>query len=77
MGADRASFRSILLSHTARGRKGFACNGTPPASPLNVLLGVLGYPNGKTIHSSKLFFEDSVDELEIVVIDDREVHTPE
>ena len=28
--------------------------------------GVLGCPNGKTKHSSKLFFEDSFDELKVV-----------
>jgi hypothetical protein len=34
-----------------------------------LLSGVLGCPNGKTIHSSKLIFEDSFDELEVVVVD--------
>jgi len=38
-----------------------------------LLSGVLGCPNGKTIHSSKLFFEDPFDEFEVVVIDDGKV----
>jgi len=33
-----------------------------------LLSGVLGCPNGKTIHSSKLFFEDSFDELKVVIV---------
>ena len=38
-----------------------------------LLSGVLGYPIEKMIHSSKLLFEDSFNELEIVVVDDRKV----
>ena len=38
-----------------------------------LLSGVLGCPNEKTIHSSKLLFEDSFNEFEIVVVDDRKV----
>ena len=38
-----------------------------------LLSGVLGYPVEKTIHSSKLIFEDSFDELEVVVVDDGKV----
>jgi hypothetical protein len=38
-----------------------------------LLSGVLGYPIKKTIHSSKLIFEDSFDELKIVVVDDGKV----
>ena len=41
--------------------------------PEMLLSGVLGCPNGKTIHSSKLFFEDSFDELKVVVVDDGKV----
>jgi hypothetical protein len=38
-----------------------------------LLSGVLGCPIEKTIHSSKLFFEDSFDELKVVVVDDGKV----
>ena len=38
-----------------------------------LLSGVLGCPVEKTIHSSKLFFEDSFDELKVVVVDDGKV----
>ena len=38
-----------------------------------LLSGVLGCPIEKTIHSSKLLFEDSFDEFEIVVVDDGKV----
>ena len=38
-----------------------------------VLSGVLGCPIEKTIHSSKLIFEDSFDEFEVVVVDDGKV----
>ena len=38
-----------------------------------LLSGVLGCPIGKTIHLSKLLFEDSLDKLEVVVIDDGKV----
>ena len=38
-----------------------------------LLSGVLGYLVEKTIHSSKLIFEDSFDELKVVVVDDGKV----
>ena len=38
-----------------------------------LLSGVLGYPVEKTIHSSKFIFEDSFDELKVVVVDDGKV----
>ena len=38
-----------------------------------LLSGVLGCPIEKTIHLSKLLFEDFLDELEVVVIDDGKV----
>ena len=38
-----------------------------------LLSGVLAYPIEKTIHSSKLLFEDSFNEFEIVVVDDGKV----
>ena len=38
-----------------------------------LLSGVLGCPIEKTIHLSKLLFEDLFDELEVVVIDDGKV----
>ena len=38
-----------------------------------LLSGVLGCPVEKTIHSSKLFFEDSFDELKVIVVDDGKV----
>ena len=38
-----------------------------------LLSGVLGCPIEKTIHLSKLLFEDFFDELEVVVIDDGKV----
>ena len=38
-----------------------------------LLSGVLGCPIGKTIHLSKLLFEDFLDELEVVVVDDGKV----
>ena len=38
-----------------------------------LLSGVLGCPIGKTIHLSKLLFEDFLDEFEVVVIDDGKV----
>ena len=39
--------------------------------PLELI--ILGYPVEKTIHSSKLIFEDSFDELKVVVVDDGKV----
>ena len=41
--------------------------------PLELI--ILGYPVEKTIHSSKLIFEDSFDELKVVVVDDGYVST--
>ena len=38
-----------------------------------LLSGVLGCPIEKTIHLSKLLFEDFFDELEVVVVDDGKV----
>lgn len=38
-----------------------------------LLSGVLGCPIEKTIHSSKLIFEDSFDELKVVIVDDGKV----
>ena len=38
-----------------------------------LLSGVLGCPIEKTIHLSKLLFEDFFDELEVVIIDDGKV----
>ena len=38
-----------------------------------LLSGVLGCPIEKTIHLSKLLFEDFLDELEVVVVDDGKV----
>lgn len=52
---------------------GRACSLTALTNPEMLLSGVLGCPNGKTIHSSKLFFEDSFDELKVVVVDDGKV----
>ena len=53
--------------------RGRACSLTARSNPEMLLSGVLGCPNGKTIHSSKLFFEDPFDEFEVVVIDDGKV----
>ena len=53
--------------------KGRACSLTARPNPEMLLSGVLGCPNGKTIHSSELFFEDSFDELKVVVVDDGKV----
>ena len=52
---------------------GLACSFRARPFPEMLLSGVLGYPNGKTIHSSKLIFEDSFDEFEVVVVDDGKV----
>ena len=52
---------------------GRACSLTALTNPEMLLSGVLGYPVEKTIHSSKLFFEDLFDELEVVVVDDGKV----
>ena len=52
---------------------GRACSFRALSFPEMLLSGVLGCPNGKTIHSSKLIFEDSFDEFEIVVVDDGKV----
>ena len=52
---------------------GRACSFRALSFPEMLLSGVLGCPNGKTIHSSKLFFEDSFDELKVVVVDDGKV----
>ena len=52
---------------------GRACSFRALPFPEMLLSGVLGCPNGKTIHSSKLIFEDSFDELEVVVVDDGKV----
>ena len=38
-----------------------------------LLSGVLGCPIEKTIHLSKLLFEDFLDELEVVVVDDGKI----
>jgi hypothetical protein len=46
--------------------RGRACSLTAQSNPEMLLSRVLGCPNGKTIHSSKLFFEDSFDELKVV-----------
>jgi hypothetical protein len=53
--------------------KGRACSLTARPNPEMLLSGVLGCPIEKTIHSSKLFFEDSFDELKVVVVDDGKV----
>ena len=53
--------------------KGRACSLKARPNPEMLLSGVLGCPIEKTIHSSKLLFEDSFDEFEIVVVDDRKV----
>ena len=52
---------------------GRACSFRALPIPEMLLSGVLGCPNGKTIHSSKLIFEDSFDELKVVVVDDGKV----
>ena len=52
---------------------GRACSSTALTNPEMLLSGVLGCPIEKTIHSSKLFFEDSFDELKVVVVDDGKV----
>ena len=52
---------------------GRACSFRALSFPEMLLSGVLGYPIEETIHSSKLFFEDSFDELEVVVVDDGKV----
>ena len=41
--------------------------------PLELI--ILGYPVEKTIHSSKLIFGDSFDELKVAVVDDGYVST--
>ena len=53
--------------------RGRACSLTARPNPEMLLSGVLGCPIEKTIHSSKLLFEDFFDELEIVVVDDGKV----
>ena len=53
--------------------RGRACSLIARPNPEMLLSGVLGYPVEKTIHSSKLFFEDSFDEFEVVVVDDGKV----
>lgn len=53
--------------------KGRACSLKARPNPEMLLSGVLGCPIEKTIHSSKLLFEDSFDELEVVIIDDGKV----
>ncbi len=52
---------------------GRACSLTALTNPEMLFSGVLGCPNGKTIHSSKLFLEDSFDEFEVVIVDDGKV----
>ena len=52
---------------------GRACSFRALSFPEMLLSGVLGCPIEKTIHLSKLLFEDFFDELEIVVIDDGKV----
>ena len=52
---------------------GRACSFRALLFPEMLLSGVLGCPVEKTIHSSKLFFEDSFDELKVVVVDDGKV----
>ena len=52
---------------------GRACSLTARSNPEMLLSGVLGCPIEKTIHSSKLIFEDSFDELKVVVVDDGKV----
>ena len=53
--------------------KGRACSLTARPNPEMLLSGVLGCPIEKTIHSSKLIFEDSFDELKVVIVDDGKV----
>lgn len=53
--------------------RGRACSLSALPNPEMVLSGVLGYLIGKTIHLSKLLFEDFLDKLEVVVIDDGKV----
>lgn len=53
--------------------KGRACSLKARPNPEMLLSGVLGCPIEKTIHLSKLLFEDSFDEFEIVVVDDGKV----
>jgi len=52
---------------------GRACSLAARPNPEMLLSGVLGCPIEKTIHLSKLLFEDSFDELEVVLIDDGKV----
>ena len=53
--------------------KGRACSLKARPNPEMLLSGVLGCPIEKTIHSSKLLFEDSFDEFEVVIVDDGKV----
>ena len=52
---------------------GRACSSTALTNPEMLLSGVLDCPIEKTIHSSKLIFEDSFDELKVVIVDDGKV----
>ncbi|MBQ3944822.1 MAG: hypothetical protein II670_04335, partial [Alphaproteobacteria bacterium] len=52
---------------------GRACSFRALPIPEMLLSGVLGCPIEKTIHSSKLIFEDSFDELKVVIVDDGKV----
>jgi hypothetical protein len=53
--------------------RGRACSLPARPNPEMLLSGVLGCPIEKTIHSSKLFFENFFDKLEVVIIDDGKV----
>ena len=52
---------------------GRACSLLARSNPEMLLSGVLGCPIEKTIHLSKLLFEDFLDELEVVVVDDGKI----
>ena len=54
-------------------KQGRACSLTARPNPEMLLSGVLGCPIEKTIHLSKLLFEDFLDELEVVVVDDGKI----